>query len=130
MSKWKIAERESLPKGKAPSEDRLVISNTVTAVIDDATDKSGRDYGGMSGGARAAQYVADALASPSVGTMPPPDAVAHLTDALAKLRKEWHVPASDPVGPSAVAAVLAPELGVIWRVGDVHVALRTAAGWS
>ncbi|MFD8609703.1 GNAT family N-acetyltransferase [Streptomyces sp. NPDC059631] len=99
------------------------------SVIDGATDKSGRDYGGLTGGARAAQCVRDTLARMAPGTTPG-EAVEQITAALAELREQWNVPAGDPVAPSAVAAVVVPALGLVWRVGDVHVALRRGATWT
>jgi hypothetical protein len=99
------------------------------AVIDGATDKSGRDYGGLTGGARAARCVRDTLAAMAPDTSPE-QAVEQITAALAELRARWGVVADDPVAPSAVAAVVVPALRLVWRVGDVHVALRHGTTWT
>ncbi|MGW7521788.1 hypothetical protein ACWGJ2_40110 [Streptomyces sp. NPDC054796] len=105
-----------------------MITDELVAVIDGATDKSGREYGGLTGGARAAQCVRDALARMAPGTTPG-DAVEQITAALAELSTQGGVPAGDTVAPSAVAAVVVPSLRPVWRVGDVHVALRHGTAW-
>ncbi|WP_394426478.1 GNAT family N-acetyltransferase [Streptomyces sp. SGAir0957] len=127
---WQVVEHVTVPKGAASTnEDELLITDELVAVIDGATDKSGRDYGGLTGGARAAQCVRDTLARMAPGTTPG-EAVEQITAALAELREQWNVPADDPVAPSAVAAVVVPALGLVWRVGDVHVALRRGESWT
>ncbi|MFD7919658.1 GNAT family N-acetyltransferase [Streptomyces sp. NPDC059740] len=127
---WQVVEHVTVPKGAAgANEDELLITDELVAVIDGATDKSGRNYGGLTGGARAAQCVRDTLARMAPGTTPGA-AVEQITAAFAELRERWNVPAGDPVAPSAVAAVVVPALGLIWRVGDVHVALRRGATWT
>ncbi|WP_405749409.1 GNAT family N-acetyltransferase [Streptomyces sp. NBC_01411] len=128
--RWTVVEHVTVAKGAAPNEDRLLIAdNGWLAVIDGATDKSGRSYGGMTGGARAAGRVAVTLSSLPADTAPP-DAVTRVTQGLADLRAKWDIPTDDPVAPSAVAAVHAPELDQVWRVGDVHIALRTGDTWT
>lgn len=127
---WQVVEHVTVPKGAAgATEDELLITDELVAVIDGATDKSGRDYGGLTGGARAAKCVRDTLARVAPGTTPG-EAVEQITAALAELREQWNVPADDPVAPSAVAAVVVPALRLVWRVGDVHVALRHGATWT
>lgn len=127
---WRLVERVTVPKGAAVNEDELLHTDAgLVAVIDGATDKSGRNYGGLTGGARAAQCVRDTLARMAPDTAPA-EAVKLITAALAELRSQWDIPAGDPVAPSAVAAVFAPSLRVVWRVGDVHVALRRGAKWT
>ncbi|MEU7895892.1 hypothetical protein AB0B45_23935 [Nonomuraea sp. NPDC049152] len=91
-------------------------------MIDGATDKSGRDYGGLSGGARAAEQVADTLTRLPVDAGPQ-QAVREITADLAQLRARWGIATDDLVAPCAVAAVMLPQQGLVWRVGDVHVAL-------
>lgn len=127
---WEVIERVTVPKGAAANEDELLVADGgLVAVVDGATDKSGRDYGGLTGGARAARCVRDTLARMAADTAPD-RAVDQITTALAKLRTQWNVPADDPVAPSAAAAVVVPALRLIWRVGDVHVALRRGATWT
>ena len=127
---WQVIEHVTVPKAAAAAnEDELLLGDELVAVIDGATDKSGRDYGGLTGGARAAQCVRNTLAHMAPDTAPD-RAVEQITAALAELRAQWNVPADDPVAPSAVAAVVVPSLRLVWRVGDVHVALRHGATWT
>ncbi|WP_443224492.1 hypothetical protein [Streptomyces sp. 4N509B] len=130
MPAWDIVERFSAAKGSlAPSEDRLVVAaNGLIIAVDGSTDKSGRDYGGLTGGAMAADCVAATLAAMPPDTAPA-NAVAGVTNALAKLRTTWGIAANDPLAPSAVAAVVVPQLDLAWRVGDVHVGLRAGGEW-
>jgi hypothetical protein len=39
------------------------------------------------------------------------------------LRREWSIAADDLLAPAAVAAVAWPRQQVVWRVGDVHIAI-------
>ncbi|MFK0230813.1 hypothetical protein ACIQUL_34135 [Streptomyces sp. NPDC090303] len=131
---WQVAEASEVPKNPSgPGEDRLVIVDrggavALAAVVDGATDKSGRDYGGTRGGALAADTVAGVLRTLTPDTTPS-DAVARIATALVALRRRHGVADDDPLGPSAVAAVFMASRGEIWRVGDVHVALRSGEGW-
>ncbi|KPI02973.1 hypothetical protein OK074_5123 [Actinobacteria bacterium OK074] len=130
-----LTEHASTPKlPDSQGEDRLL--NTLTAddgflrccaVVDGATDKSGRDYGGLSGGARAADRIVTTLQnlsadSTAVGIL---DAV---TGGLAALRTEWGIAADDLLAPSAVVAILLPDRRQIMRVGDVHIGIRRRNG--
>ncbi|MGW1158859.1 GNAT family N-acetyltransferase [Streptomyces sp. NPDC002519] len=127
---WQVVEHVTVAKAAAgANEDELLLTDALVAVIDGATDKSGRDYGGLTGGARAAQCVRDTLATMAPDTSPE-QAVEQITAALAELRTQWGVPADDPVAPSAVAAVVVPSLRLVWRVGDIHVALRHGTTWT
>ncbi|MGW2080591.1 hypothetical protein ACWCOW_27255 [Streptomyces sp. NPDC001939] len=131
---WEVIEQAETPKVPGAGEDRLVLIDDtasaleLAAVIDGATDKSGRDYDGMNGGALAASTVAEVLAGLDPATEPV-QAVGALSTALAALRASAGIAPNDPVGPSAVAAVFVPARGEIWRVGDVHIALGSASGW-
>ncbi|MER5642799.1 hypothetical protein ABT095_38420 [Kitasatospora sp. NPDC002227] len=66
-SVWKVPEQSVIPRNAKAGEDVLVLTEDsageigLAAVTDGATDKSGRDYGGMSGGALAAATVAEVL---------------------------------------------------------------------
>lgn len=130
MRNWSVAEQHLAPKDPeaGAGEDRLVVLRDrlgalrCVAVIDGATDKSGRDYGGLSGGERAAEQVADTLTRLSIDAGPQ-QAVREITADLARLRARWGIATDDLVAPCAVAAVMLPQQGLVWRVGDVHVAL-------
>jgi hypothetical protein len=60
----------------------------------------------------------------------PLDALDAVIRQLSLLRQEWSIASDDPLAPSAVAAVLMPERRQIWRVGDVHVAIRRGEHWD
>lgn len=126
-----IAVRPKLPDGDG--EDRVTVTYddvgmTRCAVVDGATDKSGRDYAGMTGGARAAECVLRCLE-----TLPPdtdPSSALHaVTKWLSLLRQAWGIATDDPLAPSAVAAVFMPHRRQIWRVGDVNVAIGRGSQW-
>ncbi|MEU9979510.1 hypothetical protein [Streptomyces sp. NPDC051014] len=131
---WTIAESAVISKTPIrDSEDRLVLTegnNSIqfAAVVDGATDKSGRDYGGVSGGALAADIVADVLRAPAPDTSPF-TTVTRITAALAKVRRHHNIGESDPLAPNAVAAVFIPDRHEVWRVGDVHFAVHSDSGW-
>jgi hypothetical protein len=132
---WIVVESAVIPKQPmADGEDRLVLTHdgavvTRCAVVDGATDKSGRNYGGRTGGALAAECVAR-----TIEALPPDADPADTVDAvirqLSVLRQEWSIASDDPLAPSAVAAVLMPRRRQIWRVGDVHVAIRRGEYWD
>ncbi|MBB5776644.1 hypothetical protein [Nonomuraea jabiensis] len=127
MAGWRVAERAVRAKGAGPGEDRVVVLEDdggvrCAAVIDGVTDKSGRDYGGASGGALAADRVAQALATLPDGVTVA-EAVAAVSAELMELRRKWSVAGDDLLAPAAVAAVAWPRRRLVWRVGDVHVAL-------
>ncbi|MEV0636415.1 hypothetical protein AB0I77_15885 [Streptomyces sp. NPDC050619] len=129
-----MVEKSTVPKQPSgDGEDRLALACngetlTLGAVVDGA-NKSGRDYGGKTGGARAAECVADTLQTLPADSAPAA-ALDAVTDQLADLRRDWSISADDLLAPSAVAAVLLPERGQIWRVGDVHVAIRRDDHWE
>ncbi|MFI7135548.1 hypothetical protein ACIBQ1_58560 [Nonomuraea sp. NPDC050153] len=131
---WRVAERAARAKGAGPGEDRVVVLDDgdgvhCAAVIDGVTDKSGRDYGGASGGALAADRVAQTLATLPSGVSVA-EAVAAVSAELMELRRKWSVAEDDLLAPAAVAAVVWPRRKLVWRVGDVHVALgHRDGGW-
>jgi hypothetical protein len=131
---WTVAEQAQVPKGAGRGEDRLVVIDDdqgirCVGVIDGATDQSGRTYEGLSGGALAAECVATSLRDLTAGTGPR-TAVAAISADLARLRRDWSIAEDDPLAPSAVAAVLLPRRRLVWRVGDVHVAIGRVDGWE
>lgn len=96
-------------------------------VADGVTDKSGRLYGERTGGALAAERVI--AVTRCLGEDATPDrAVAAITAELAALRRTWGLCDSDPVAPAAVVAVVLPRRRIVWRVGDVHLAIRDGHG--
>ncbi|MGW0194166.1 hypothetical protein [Nonomuraea sp. NPDC003201] len=134
MAGWRVAERAVRAKGTGPGEDRVVVIEDgggvrCAAVIDGVTDKSGRDYGGASGGALAADRVAQTLVTlPDDVTVA--QAVAAVSAELMELRRKWSVADDDLLAPAAVAAVVWPRRRLMWRVGDVHVSLgHRDGGW-
>ncbi|MEV4108358.1 hypothetical protein [Nonomuraea sp. NPDC049695] len=132
MPDWRVVERAVLAKAAGHGEDRLLVLDDgrgvrCAAVIDGVTDKSGRDFGGASGGALAADCVARTLAAlPADVTVG--EAVASITAELAALRRTWAVPDDDLRAPAAVAAVAWPRRRLAWRVGDVHLAVGRRDG--
>lgn len=133
---WIVAEDSVTPKKPgSDGEDRLAVRRdrdgtlVAAAVIDGATDKSGRDYGGLTGGARAADCLVEAISTlPLSESLTAEEGVAHFTESMARLRKEWGIAGDDLLAPNASIALILPQLGQIWRVGDVHVSLRTKEG--
>ncbi|MEO3807397.1 hypothetical protein ABGB17_00195 [Sphaerisporangium sp. B11E5] len=122
-----MAECSEVAKGGGAGEDRVVVLEDeagvrCAAVVDGATDKSGRDHGGVTGGALAAEEVVRTLRRLDPGSGPDAGVTA-LTEGMRLLRSRWGVGQDDPAGPCAVVAVAWPRDGVVWRVGDVHVAL-------
>lgn len=95
------------------------------AVIDGATDKSGLLHaGGRTGGRLAAEAVAGAVQDldPDVD---PFTAVEELTHAVSRLRLELGVPEDTTTPPSAAVAILSLSRREVWRVGDIHMGVRT-----
>lgn len=109
-------------------EDVLVVERdggrlTFVAVIDGATDKSGRLYDGQTGGRLAAEAVAGVVSSlPS--SMDPFRAVEAFTAEVARLSRELGVPELSTTPPTASVAVLSVERRELWRVGDIHMGVR------
>ncbi|MDT0321860.1 hypothetical protein [Streptomyces millisiae] len=136
MHGWTVAEQAATPKQPAGhGEDRLVLVNDegegvrCAAVVDGATSKDTRTYGDQTGGARAAECVAEVLRRlpPNVA---PTEALTMVTKELSALRRQWSIAPDDLMAPSAVAAVFLPGRRQVWRVGDVHIAIRTPNGWA
>ena len=96
-------------------EDGLVCTNAFAAVIDGATDKTGRRFNGLTSGRYAMQVVAEALTTLAPST-DHTNAVVALTQALAdSLPRE--LAAEDR--PAAVATVYSVSRREVWQIGDV-----------
>lgn len=106
--RWTVVEHVTVAKGAAPNEDRLLIAdNGWLAVIDGATDKSGRSYGGMTGGARAAGRVAVTLSSLPADTAPPTPSPAS--------PRAWPIFAPSGTSPRTTRSPPAPSLPFMHR---------------
>ena len=98
------------------NEDVLVIAPAFVAVIDGATDKSGRRIGGLTGGRFAALTIAQVVQTlrPSVDL---PECIAVLSEAL-RAAVAAHGDIEDHLSPSASVIVYSAHHDQIWRVGD------------
>ncbi|MGJ6965378.1 hypothetical protein ACSDR0_26060 [Streptosporangium sp. G11] len=129
---WFVVERSFTPKGSGLGEDRFAVVEDelgVSAIVvaDGVTDKSGRVYGERTGGALAAECAIAVVRR--LGEDAVPDrAVTAITAELAALRRTWGLDDGDPVAPAAVVAVVLPRRRIVWRVGDVHLAIRDGHG--
>lgn len=108
-------------------EDSVVVGDNFIAVIDGATDKTGRRYAGVYGGRFAARVLGrriECLPHDIEAT----DAIDALTDALRAAVAEHDpsisVEADD--APTASCVIWSKTRGELWRVGDVALRLGTA----
>lgn len=111
-----VEGKESDPEA---CEDLIVVTDGFVAVIDGATDKSGVDFGGESGGRLAAGAVRDALLKLDGGAVIEDlvDASSGLlADRVASVGTEIDLQTDD--GPSASFVVFSEGRQEIWRVGD------------
>lgn len=112
----RAVEQSVVPKLGDPElcEDGIVCTGAFAAVVDGATDKSGRRYDGLTGGRLAMLVLCDAVAAlPVRATMR--EAVAFLTGALAD-----HLPGDLPFErPSAAVTIYSAARRELWQVGDV-----------
>lgn len=96
-------------------EDGILLSESFAAVIDGATDKSGRRYSGRTGGRLVMELCKSVLAdlAPDVSAR---GAFSELTDAV-----DRELPGDLPLQerPSAVLAVYSSLRREIWQLGDV-----------
>jgi hypothetical protein len=97
-------------------EDGIVVTDGIAAVIDGATDKTGRRFVGMTGGRYAMIVCADAIRTldPAADMA---TAVSHLSTALSR-----KLPTALPPGnrPEAVAAIWSQSRREVWQIGDVY----------
>lgn len=114
---------EQFMQGKNPDpsrcEDALVVTEHFAAVIDGATDKTGIDYGGKTGGRVASECVADALRK-----LDPDADLRTLVEAATSLLRDRVTATEDTVdlgihdGPTAVFVAYSASRNEVWRVGD------------
>jgi hypothetical protein len=96
-------------------EDGIVVTEDFAAVIDGATDTTGRRYSGITAGRYAMLACAGAIrmlnAKADAET-----AISHLTEILAE-----NLPLNSPPGenPAAVAVIYSEARREIWQIGDV-----------
>lgn len=97
-------------------EDRIVLTDDYAAILDGATDKSGRRYDGVSGGVFASRTVAKEIEQlPSDLTAY--QAVIQLSEALASaVERECGTLPADM--PSTQLGIFSRARHEIWRVGD------------
>jgi len=113
----------------ADCEDGIVVTEGFAAVIDGATDKTGRKFRGLRGGRFAMLACADAVRS----LEPTADVnatLAHLSVTLAGRMPENLGPAERP---SAVLAIYSQAHQEVWQIGDVcfwHPGLGDSGFWQ
>jgi hypothetical protein len=111
--------------GKHPDqrlcEDMVVVHGPFVAVIDGATDKSGKRIttteGSITSGRFAASVLATAVESLQAGVSPAA-AVRHFTTVLGAAIDEACGPSEPNERPSASIVMLDTSAGLVWRVGD------------
>lgn len=119
----KVVEQSVIGKASDPArcEDVVVITNSLIAVIDGATDKSGvpvrSEYGETSSGRFAALVVAAALEQSTPG-QDPTLTVAQISAALNDAIRLCIGQVDDHARPTASVVVFDTELRAVWRVGD------------
>jgi hypothetical protein len=121
---------ESFCRGKrtdqALCEDLVFADENFVAVIDGVSDKSGLDYGGLTGGRWAALTIAaelSLLSAPSTLA----DAEARLTARLASGQRELHPNWSEMPPAGATLVCYSRIRHEIWRIGDGHYAIDGVA---
>jgi len=129
---WRVKVLESFTAAKSgredDCEDGILVTEHFAAVVDGATDKSGRRYDGLAPGRFAMLACLDAI-----GSLPPradaESAIRHLTETLASRLPPGLPPGGD--SPTAAAAVYSAARREIWQVGDVgfwHEGMPEGAG--
>jgi glycerophosphoryl diester phosphodiesterase len=114
--------------GKHPDsrrcEDRIVVREQLVAVIDGATDKSGRSVPVAGGTVTTGRFAADVCAAVLETIEPgvaPRDAVRMLSEALDVAIRSTLGDVADEERPGAAVAVYDAVAGVVWVVGDCKV---------
>ena len=101
------------------SEDAIFFSPAYAAVIDGATDKTGRPFAGLPGGLFAARSILRTIArlDPGLDIRAFVDGLAQgLLQDIARAAPGFDPRAED--GPSASLVVYSPRRREVWRVGD------------
>ena len=116
-----ILERFTCGKRPPHNEDRIVVTDRHVAVIDGASDPTGLQVAGTSGGAWVAQATADAIAQLPAGV----SAQAAVATATAAVRAGLAEHAPDRLAPDARRpfchlVVYSTARGELWRLGDGH----------
>lgn len=118
-SAWSVIESRVVGKSSDPDlcEDVIVTTESYVAIIDGATDKSGRTDDGVTPGRAAAAACARALEGLSA-TASGDEAVRAMSQEVAGLRAVGEVDA-----PSAAVCVVSLARREVWQVGDVAFAI-------
>ena len=113
----RVVEQYVAAKGGDPEkcEDGIVVTDHFAAVIDGATDKTGRSFEGTSGGRFAMLVLAEALHELPARS-DAHQAVDALTAALAR-RLPTGLPVEDR--PNAAVTIYSAARREVWQVGDV-----------
>jgi hypothetical protein len=118
MGEVEVVEKSIVSKTENPEdcEDGLVVTEDFAAIIDGATDKSGRRYNDLTGGRFAMLIVADAL-NELPAQIDAHNAVDQFSAVLNRRLQTDLLPAEDL--PSAVATIYSAARREIWQIGDV-----------
>jgi hypothetical protein len=113
-----VIEEFIAPKtGHEPDcEDGIIVTDTFAAVIDGATDKTGRRFGGLPGGRLAMQVCIEGIRALELG-VDGRGIADHLTHLLAR-RLPRDISREDR--PSAMLAIYSPAHRTVWQIGDVR----------
>lgn len=113
----KVTERFVASKSGDPDtcEDGLFLGEHFVAVVDGATDKSGRRFGGMTGGRYVMQVLIRAMASL------PREADMNVATGMLTERLAAELPDDVTIEdrPSAAATLYSAKRREIWQIGDV-----------
>ena len=116
-----IVERFTCGKRPPHNEDRIIVTDRHVAVIDGASDPTGLQVAGTSGGAWVAQTTADAIAQlPAAATA---QDMATAVTAAVRAGLAAHAPdrlALDARRPFCHLVVYSPARQELWRLGDGH----------
>lgn len=120
---WKfrteVVEWQSTAKRRDEStnEDRVVLGPGWFGIVDGATDKGGRSFGGRSSGWLAAETLASCLGAADAH-LPADRLVADLGSSLLSAMQLAGADPDAPTRPAATVIAFSPAHGVVVRVGD------------